>query len=51
MVNPHQGTSKAILKDIKKNGWTPKKGKLMQGATGRMIHHREGDKSRGRKGY
>jgi hypothetical protein len=50
MTNPHIGTSKAILKDIQKNGWTIKKGNLMMGATGRMIRHRQSDKGKNRGG-
>jgi hypothetical protein len=51
MANPHIGTARAVQNDINKNGYTPKKGRLVQGALKRAHHHREGDKSRGRKGY
>ena len=50
MVNPHTGTSKALLKSIQNDGWTPSKGWLLHGATKRANRHRSSARDKGRGG-
>jgi hypothetical protein len=44
MANPHIGTARAVQKDIREKGYTPKKGRLVQGALKRAHHHRESNR-------